>query len=136
MCHDTWSATTIVIMQGDQVPLVLEKSKPLPHFWKFAGGRKDPGETPARTAARELEEETGLKVKREDLVLLKVEDRGSHDMYFFAVRPQKAATLSKDDLKERGDEGESIAVFALDELPHMMDFFPPHRKFLEEQGVL
>ncbi len=54
--------------QSGLIILVQDKDKPLPHFWKMPGGRKDKGETyPVQTMNRELEEEllrAGVVIKK------------------------------------------------------------------------
>lgn len=118
-------SSLILVLSKDGVPLVFEPSKPLPHYWKLPGGKKDNDETPLQTATRELEEELGPKVGPQDLTLLTVQDKGSHDLYLYCVIREDL-----NDLKERGDEGEEIGVFKCEKLEYMVDFLPYHRKLL------
>jgi len=124
-----WAATILVCGPEDTIALVKDEAKPLPHFWKLPGGTKDQHETPEETAIRETEEETGIQLTK--VCLLKEEDRRTHTMYFYGSYVE-----SFDGLKERGDEGELVRLFTLKEIQDMMDFFPPHRKFLIGLGHL
>lgn len=110
--------------------LVRDHSKPYPVYWKLPSGGKDSGEIPLQTAVRELDEETGLKVHQYQLTLLLIEDRGDHDLYFYAV-----IASSIDSLKDVGDAGEEVKIFSNSEFDGLDDFFPSHRKLLELDEV-
>lgn len=62
----------IVILSGEDVLLVRhgEKAGHLTGSCGTPGGRIEEGETPIKAAKRELEEETGLIVREEDLIEL------------------------------------------------------------------
>lgn len=70
-------AVTIVGAEQEEARfLFTERSSGLKHHagqFALPGGRIDPGETPERTALRELEEEVGLRVE-EDAVLGRLDD--------------------------------------------------------------
>ena len=106
------------------LPLVMDFKKPAP-FWKFPGGRSEAGESPAAAAIREIEEEVGLKLKQSDLELVHHEKRLNHEFYFYRAR---VASLA--DLKNKGNDGESVRLFTLEQLKTMIDFFPNHRKLI------
>ncbi len=132
MAHDktaNWAVSVLISGPEEMVPLVLDETKPYPHFWKLPGGKSESGETPEQTAVRETMEEVGLTIGK--VCRLREEDRRSHMMYLFG-----AMIDSFGQLKSRGDEGERIALFTISEMQEMMDFFPPHRKLLEQVGVL
>jgi 8-oxo-dGTP diphosphatase len=65
------AAGAVVRDAGGRVLLVQRGHDPEAGRWTLPGGRVEPGETPARAAAREVAEETGLLVTvgREWLVL-------------------------------------------------------------------
>lgn len=101
-------------------------------YWKFPGGKQEWFETtPKQTAIREIEEETGIILREEDLVLLTVIPRDTHCVYLFAGK----ASSSKNTLKEKGDEGEYVKIFPMKDVFAMDEFFPSHRNFLKKLGV-
>lgn len=59
----------IVILKGSQVLLVKhgERAGHMTGTYGLPGGRIDIGETPIQAVTRELEEETGMRVREEDL---------------------------------------------------------------------
>jgi len=131
--HQTidWAALVFVRGPEGKVVLVLDPEKPTPHFWKFPGGRKEHGETPEKTAVRELEEETGIKVLETDISLISEISKKDHTLFVYQVVIENFNSLAK-----RGIEGEHTAIFFEKELANMVDFFPPHRKILEQVGML
>ena len=129
MAHTSDYASIVLVVGPDnEVALVIERTKPTPHYWKLPGGGGEKGEDPFITALRETEEETGLKIKLQDLHHLVTVPRRNHDQHFFLAITQSFETIAK-----RGAEGENVARFKLDEIMPMLDFFPPHRTVLEEQ---
>ncbi len=56
-------ASSAIVIDGDRYLLVRRANPPAKDLFAFPGGRAEPGETPAETALRELEEETGLKAR-------------------------------------------------------------------------
>lgn len=62
---------------------------PLAGLWEFPGGKVQPGETPARAAARECLEETGLVVGVGELIaqITHQYDHGRVRLNFFACTP-------------------------------------------------
>jgi len=94
------------------------------HRWALISGIPDPGEQPARAIAREVEEETGVRVTVERMV---------------AVRSGRQVTFPNGDNcqfmdlcfrcralggEARVNDDESLAVgwFALDDLPELTDY--------------
>lgn len=66
-----------IVVRSGRVLLVRTRSG----FWSTPGGHLDFGETPAECAARETEEETGVRVHDVELVAITndvFEDRGAH----------------------------------------------------------
>ena len=127
-----WAAIVIPLERnGGRTVCVYDETKPEPVYWKFSGGRRDKGRdmNSRETGSRELEEETGLIVPQDELFLLEEVNARDHTRYFFGAYFDAEQLKS---LKERGDEGERIAVFTCDELLEAVDFFPSHRKVLEE----
>ena len=54
-------ASSAIVIDGDRYLLVRRANPPAQDLFAFPGGCAEPGEKPAETALRELEEETGLK---------------------------------------------------------------------------
>jgi ADP-ribose pyrophosphatase YjhB (NUDIX family) len=125
MAADGRYATAVVIEgPGKKIPLVLNPNKPLPHFWKFPGGRSERGEIPEETAIREIAEETGLTLNR--VAELATMDRGDHMLHLFGAK-----IPSFDGLAQTGIDGEQVALFSYEEIIAMVDFFGPHRELLD-----
>ncbi|MDP9808685.1 ADP-ribose pyrophosphatase YjhB (NUDIX family) [Rhizobium tibeticum] len=57
------AASSAILQRGDRFLLVLRRNPPSADMYAFPGGRAEPGETPAETALREFEEETGIKAR-------------------------------------------------------------------------
>lgn len=129
MAHiSAYASIVLVVGPDDQVALVIERTKPTPHYWKLPGGAGEEGEDPFITALRETEEETGLKILIHDLHHLVTVPKRNHDQHFFLATAPSFEYLAK-----RGVEGENVARFKLDEIMNMLDFFPPHRDVLSDQ---
>lgn len=60
-------ASIALVWDGDKVLAVTNRKH---GGWGFPGGKREGGETPKETAARELFEETGLEADADDLVQL------------------------------------------------------------------
>lgn len=62
--HDVAGGSVAIVREGR----VLVQLRPFPPGWELPGGHVDSGEDPALTAAREAEEECGLRVRIAGLV--------------------------------------------------------------------
>ncbi|WP_312804989.1 NUDIX hydrolase [Agrobacterium cavarae] len=60
-------ASSAIIKRGDRLLLVRRINPPSKDMFAFPGGRGEPGETPADTALRELQEETGIVARHPQL---------------------------------------------------------------------
>lgn len=60
-------ASSAIIKRGDRLLLVRRINPPSQDMFAFPGGRGEPGETPADTALRELQEETGIVARHPHL---------------------------------------------------------------------
>ncbi len=112
----------LILLPERKIPLVCDRAKPLPHYWKYPGGKGEGDETPEETAIREVEEEAGILLCRGALRVLVREDRKTHVFILFETE----ATLRQEGVKARGNEGEDVALFKPEEVLAMPDFFPSH----------
>ena len=122
-----------IIASRRRILLVKDRAKPAPHFYKLLGGGVLPNESIAKAIAREAREEGGVPVDEDDFELLKVltvgEGARSHQKYLFlCYLPDEVLDMHH----ERGNEGEEVAVFLIEELDHMVDLLPEHRKIIRE----
>ena len=122
-------AVAVVVETPEGIPLVLDPQKPIPRFWKFPGGRNRQGEKPIETAARELDEETGICLLPNQLTLIYQEIRtnesGEHLFFLFRAKiPEKIG------LSLRAKEKEFTAFFTQKKIETVSDFFPNHRSLL------
>jgi len=60
-------ASSAIIKRGNLLLLVRRINPPSQDMFAFPGGRGEPGETPADTALRELQEETGIVARHPQL---------------------------------------------------------------------
>ncbi len=118
-------AVAVIVETPGGIPLVCDRTKPLPHYWKFPGGRSMPGEKPVQTAVRELFEETGIRVRQEQLALVREENRGKHSFFLFQVSVSETPAL-----RARGGGGELVKLFPRKGIETMPDFFPSHHRYL------
>jgi len=109
----------IIIIQSGKVLLIKRGHQPYEGKWALPGGFMDMDETPEQAAIRELEEETGLKVKR----LQQFKTYGAIDrdprhrtistVYYTILDDTKKTTLTA------GDDAAEAEWFSLDNLPEL-----------------
>jgi 8-oxo-dGTP pyrophosphatase MutT (NUDIX family) len=120
------NSVVLILGPDGQTPLVSEYDR-RPSYWKFPGGKSHLGENPMETALREVREETGLILTEGETILLLSEPRSSsHVFHFFLSRIN-----SFDGLIKRGNDGEYVALFEVDQLLKMVDLLPTHHRALE-----
>jgi acetyl-CoA carboxylase carboxyl transferase subunit beta len=104
-------AGAVVVDERGRLLLVRRGRAPALGSWSLPGGRVDPGETPAQTAAREVAEETGLAVEVGEL-LATVDLTGGFRVHDFAARVVGGALAAGDD----ADDARWVAPDELDGL--------------------
>lgn len=124
-----WNGAKLVLTCGDSLLVMRRDDIPTinwPGAWDLPGGRREPGETPAACALRELREETGLGL---DPGRLRGRPRelphrpGRAGWYFHAeITPGEAASAVL------GDEGTELRLMPIAEfiahpnaVPHFRD---------------
>ncbi|WP_427928977.1 NUDIX hydrolase [Agrobacterium cavarae] len=104
-------ASSAIIKRGDRLLLVRRINPPSQDMFAFPGGRGEPGETPADTALRELQEETGIVARHPQLFatydLPSRDSAGqltSHFLLsvFLVDADEQAAALAADDAADAG----------------------------------
>lgn len=132
------SAIVLVIGPDNAVALVIEPDKPSPLYWKSPGGEGEDGELPEEVAARETEEEIGLRFNPEDFIRIGAPLLlGEHTKYHFLVFAH-----SWEGLKKYGDEGEIVRTFELgvtgrlNFLPIQARWWNAHHAELAAHGVI
>jgi len=104
-------ASSAIIKRGDRLLLVRRINPPSQDMFAFPGGRGEPGETPADTALRELQEETGIVARHPQLFatydLPSRDSAGQLSSHFllsvFLVEAdEQAAALAADDAADAG----------------------------------
>lgn len=104
-------ASSAILIRAGKVLLIRRLNPPAADLYAFPGGRAEPSETPAETAIREFQEETGISVRNPSLFAtydLKGEndapDKRTH--FFLSVFLVEADTdtvaLAADDASEAG----------------------------------
>lgn len=120
-------AVIVLIVSPQGIPLVRDPKKPAPNYWKLPGGRGTSSESPIETTIREIKEELGLNLKKEEIEIVYSEERETHNFYLM-----QCALVSLEGLKSIGNEREEIKLFLPEELNNLTDLFPPHRRILKE----
>jgi ADP-ribose pyrophosphatase YjhB (NUDIX family) len=113
---------TVVPMNGGIV-LVKRKFEPYVGYWCLPGGFIESAEHPAESAAREVLEETGLKVEVLRLLNADAPGRGINVVILFYLAVPKGGSLVP------GDDASEVQVFQRNDLPDNIAF-EMHRKMI------
>lgn len=106
-------AAGVLIQKDSKVLLVRRANTPRKGFWTLPVGFVDAGESPARAAERECEEETGLKVRV--IQLLDVFNQQEHKRGAHILILYRGEILGGE--LHAGDDVDKAAFFSLDKLP-------------------
>ena len=82
---DTKSGANVILVDNGKILLLLRKGGWKSGAWGPPGGGVDKGETPKQAAVRETYEESGLRVKPEDLKLLIQRTKHDYGMIYFYI---------------------------------------------------
>ncbi|MEK7134377.1 MAG: NUDIX hydrolase [Patescibacteria group bacterium] len=116
--NDGGAAIGIVMNAADgRIILVNEAggNKKPPYFWKFPGGKIDPcDKDPLAAAIREVKEETGIVIPPDRIRQIAEIRKPTHTVFVFAALVDSFADVAK-----RGEEGEIVRIFSMEELESM-----------------
>lgn len=106
----------------------------VPIFKKIPGGRRRNGDKDIwDTALRELAEETGVHITRDQLTLVDSQPRRDHVYHLFraTLRPEQHASRYA-----VGKNGEKVSSMTTKEMRDMVeDFLPHHQELLEKNNL-
>ncbi|MFD5452254.1 NUDIX domain-containing protein [Streptomyces sp. NPDC127100] len=98
----------VVCVRGDEVLLIRRGWPPYKGKLALPGGYVDDGETPRAAAARELLEETGVRVTETDLVEVGVFDRPGRDPRGNYVSTAYLVNVPEETTAQAGDDAEAV----------------------------
>ncbi|MCX4554555.1 NUDIX hydrolase [Streptomyces sp. NBC_01500] len=98
----------VVCLRGDDVLVIRRGWEPHKDELALPGGHVDRGETSRFAAARELEEETGIRVAAEDLDRLDVYDRPDRDPRGRYVSVAYVVRVPADTVAQAGDDAAAV----------------------------
>lgn len=87
------AAFGILITPTDKIILCQNKDKPFPKKWKSPGGKAEQGETPQKTAERELNEETFLILNNYSIYKIIQIEKKDHSILFYVLKNVKLEDL-------------------------------------------
>ena len=124
------SATAdIIIERNNQILLIRRKHEPFKDMWALPGGFLEYGkETLEETAVRELNEETGLRIKLDDIEMFGIysnpdrDPRGHVISHVYIARNFNGQPIANDDAAD-------VRFFQLGNLPELAF---DHEKILED----
>ncbi|MFE9426214.1 NUDIX domain-containing protein [Kitasatospora sp. NPDC006697] len=104
----------VVCVRGDDVLLIERGWEPCRGMLALPGGHVDAGETSREGAARELLEETGVRVRLEDLVQIGVFDAPDRDERGRYVTVAYLVTVPESTMARAGDDAARVQWMPLD----------------------
>ncbi len=117
--------TATLIPLNDGIVLVKRKFPPYVDDWCLPGGFIEANEEPEPSAIREVEEETGLKVKIERMIGAYAPGRGINVIILFYIGKSTGGVL------QPGDDASEVQCFSKETLPANIAF-PLHREMISK----
>lgn len=132
--QDIYLAADNVVVSKDRTILLIRRGNP-PYqgMWAFPGGFIETNEEMDVAAARELEEETGLKVNPSRMKLVYTAGKVGRDPRFRTVSVIYYVELEKEMAVMGGDDASEAAWFSLEMLPELAF---DHYEILSKIGLL
>ncbi len=122
-------AVDLLVYRGREVLLIDRMNEP--HGYAIPGGFVDLYESVEDTAVRELREETGIEISKEDISLVGVYSEPSRDIRGHTVSVIYSCDITGRDVKAEGrDDALSAEFFDIDKLPEKLAF--DHREVLND----
>ncbi len=121
-------AAAVLVEQGGRVLLVRRANEPFRGLWTLPAGFVDADEDPARAAARECEEETGLTVRVTrvlDVIAGREHERGADFVIVYAAEVESGSLRA-------GDDADDARWFEMSDLPPLA--FQATKKILKQDN--
>jgi 8-oxo-dGTP diphosphatase len=112
-----YTADVVAIDPDGRVLLIERGWDPFEGYSALPGGHVDPGETSRAAAVRELLEETGVEVTKDDLTLIGVYDAADRDPRGRYISAAYLARVPAGTRAVAGDDARAADWFPLDALP-------------------
>ncbi|GAA2984569.1 NUDIX hydrolase [Streptomyces lactacystinicus] len=117
-----YTADVVALTPNGRVLLIQRGWPPHAGAWALPGGHVDPGETSRDAAARELAEETGLRVEPADLLQLGAWDTPHRDPRGRYVTVAYLTVVPDDARITAGDDARTARWWPADGLPEQLAF--------------
>ncbi|MFE4539626.1 NUDIX domain-containing protein [Streptomyces scopuliridis] len=112
-----YTADVVTVTSDGRLLLIQRDWDPFEGDWALPGGHVDAGETSRAAAARELEEETGVRVAAEELRQIGVWDQPGRDPRGRYVTVAYLAVVPADTKAAAGDDARTARWWRPDSLP-------------------
>ncbi|MFF2927160.1 NUDIX domain-containing protein [Streptomyces celluloflavus] len=117
-----YTADVVVLTPSGYILLVRRDWPPFEGDWALPGGCAEPGEDIHVTAARELAEETDVRVHAGDLHKIGVWDKPGRDPRGRYITTAYTVVVPDDTLVIAGDDARDACWWPLDALPDLLAF--------------